>query len=210
MKTAVKWIKAFPSFGVAVAVAVGLIAASPARSADAKSSGLKDATILVIRHAEKPAEGFELSPEGQKRAEAYVGYFKAYQVGGKPLKLDYLVATADSKNSHRPRLTIEPLGKALGVAVESRFKNKDSQGLVDELRATEHGKNILIAWHHGEIPNLIKALGADPTKLLPEGKWPADEFASVIEMRFDHAGELIPGSAKLIKEALMPGDPKPE
>jgi len=195
---------------LAIVLAVGLIAASPAKSADSKASALKDATILVIRHAEKPAEGFELSPEGKKRAEAYISYFKNYQVEGKPLKLDYLVATADSKNSHRPRLTIEPLGKALGLPVDSRVKNKDFQSLVDELRTKEHGTNILIAWHHGEIPNLVKALGADPMKLLPEGKWPTEEFASVIELRFDQRGELIPGSPKLVKESLMPGDPKPE
>jgi hypothetical protein len=208
MKLAVKRAKAFST--ITIALAIGLIAARPAISADSKNSGLKDATVLVIRHAEKPAEGFELSPAGQKRAEAYVSYFKNYQIDGKPLKLDYLVATADSKNSHRPRLTIEPLGKALGLPVDARVKNKDFQSLVDELRVKEHGTNILIAWHHGEIPNLVKALGADPMKLLPEGKWPVEEFASVIELRFDHDGGLIPGSAKLIKEALMPGDPKPE
>ncbi len=208
MEIDVKSAKAFSIF--TIACTIGLIAASPAISADSKPSALKDATVLVIRHAEKSADGFELSPDGQKRAEAYVNYFKSYQVDGKLVKLDYLVATADSKGSHRPRLTIEPLGKALGLKVDLRFKNKEFQGLVDDLRAKEHGRNILIAWHHGEIPNLIKALGADPMKLLPDGKWPNEEFASVIELRFDHEGGLIPGSAKLVKEALMPGDAKRE
>ena len=193
---------------LAASLVIGLVAVLPASSADVKASGLKDTAVLVIRHAEKPDTGFELSPAGQKRAEAYTNYFKTYRLEGKPLKLDYLVATADSKNSHRPRLTIEPLGKALNLSVDSRFKNKQFQDLVDELLAKEHGKQILICWHHGEIPNLIHALGADPAKLLPEGKWPAEEFASVVELRFDHEGKLIPGSARLLKEGLMPGDSK--
>src|ERR1700722_14341307 len=68
---------------------------------------LKDAVILIIRHAEKTASGDELSPDGYKRADAYVNYFKNYQVDGKPLKIDYLYAAADSKNSKRVRLTVE-------------------------------------------------------------------------------------------------------
>ena len=149
---------------------IATLAVSSAVSAEEKVLGLKDATVLIIRHAEKPESGFELSPAGQKRAEAYVNYFQTNAFGGKSLKLDYLIATADSKNSHRPRLTIEPLGKALNLNVDSRFKNKQFQEMVDDLKTKEHGKNILICWHHGEMPNLFQAMGADPAKLLPEGK----------------------------------------
>jgi len=64
----------------------------------------------------------------------------------------------------------------------------------------------LIAWHHGEIPNLVQALGADPGKLFPEGKWPASVFGWVIELRFDHNGQVIPEATKCIHEHLMPDD----
>jgi broad specificity phosphatase PhoE len=191
-------------------VVIGLVSISSAFSVEEKAPGLRDATVLIIRHAEKPESGFELSPAGRKRAEAYTSYFRTNAFGGKSLKLDYLIATADSKNSHRPRLTIEPLGKALSLNVDSRFKNKQFQEMADDLKAKEHGKNILICWHHGEIPNLLQALGADPAKLLPEGKWPTEEFASVIELRFDPEGRLIPGAARCVKETLVIGDAKAE
>lgn len=165
---------------------------------------LKDTVILIIRHAEKPTSGFELSPAGKKRAEAYVGYFQRFTIDDKPLKLDYLFATADSPKSHRPRLTIEPLSKALGIKIDDRFKNDDFSQLAREIQNHQHGKNILICWHHGRIPMLLKALGANPEQLLPNGKWPAQVFGWLIELRYDENGKLF--QSRCIDESLMPDD----
>lgn len=169
---------------------------------------LSDAVILIIRHAEKPASGPGLSPAGQQRAEAYVPYFRNFTVDSTPLDLDYLVATADSRVSQRPRLTLEPLGKALQLKIDLRFQSKQGQELAAELQARPHGKRILIAWHHGAIPELLRALGADPAKLLPRAKWPDAEFAWVLLLRYDQAGHLIPNATRRIPEGLMPGDSK--
>jgi hypothetical protein len=126
-----------------------------------------------------------------QRADAYTNYFRNLTVDAKPLKLDCLIATADSKNSHRPRLTLEPLGKTLGLPLDLRFKNKESEQLALELQTRPHGKQIIICWHHDQIPVLIRALGADPAKLLPDGKWPDDVFSWVMQLRQD----LMPGDA---------------
>lgn len=165
---------------------------------------LKDAVILIIRHAEKPAEGFELSPAGKMRAKAYVGYFKKFTVDGKPLKLDYLFSTADSSKSHRPRLTIEPLSKALGIKIDSRFSDDEYAKLAADIQNQPHGRNILICWHHGKIPDLLSALGVNPKRLLPAGKWPNDVFGWLIQLRYDKNGKLF--DASCINEDLMPGD----
>lgn len=167
---------------------------------------LSDATILIIRHAEKPPAGPGLAPEGQARAEAYVTYFQEYRVGSKPLRLDYLVAADDSEHSQRSRLTLEPLGQAIGLKPELRFQAKRPQDLAEDLQSRPHGKNMLICWHHREIPDLLKALGAEPERLLPHGEWPAQQFGWVIQLRYDHEGRLIPGKTQRIKEHLMPGD----
>jgi hypothetical protein len=168
--------------------------------------GLKDAVVLVIRHAEKPESGNELSAEGVERAKAYVHYFETFQVDGKLLKLDSLFATRDSKNSSRPRLTLEPLGRALNIPVNLNFKNKEPEALAHELETTPHGTHILICWHHEKIPDLLHDLGADPGALLPEGKWPASVYGWVIELRYDHQGRLEPAECKRINEALRPAD----
>jgi len=186
-----------------------ILAALTARSAEpaaSESPALKNAVVLIIRHAEKPDSGYDLSPAGYQRADAYPGYFKGLVVDSQPLKLDYVFATADSKGSHRPRLTVEPLGKALRLQIDTRFTNKKFQEMVDEIQMKDHGRRILICWHHGEIPNLVRALGADPDKLLPEGKWPNDVFGWMLQLRYDENGRLIPGETRRINEKLMPGD----
>jgi hypothetical protein len=169
-----------------------------------EAPGLKNTMVLVIRHAEKPETGDYLTPVGEARAKAYVGYFKNYTVDSKPITIDYLVATADSKGSKRPRLTVTPFSKATGLAIDQRFASKDFQGLADDLRAKPHGAHILICWHHGQIPDLLEALGANPQKLFSKGKWPDDTFSWVIQLRYDDKGQLV--EAKRISENLMPGD----
>jgi hypothetical protein len=172
-------------------------------SAHAKSdgnSGLADATVVIIRHAEKPDSGTDLSPEGQAHAQAYVGYFQHLVLDGVPFRPDVLVASADSKNSARERLTLAPLAQALGLPIDQRFADKDVKALFQALASESHGKSILIAWHHGELAKLIHAFGTDPDALLPKGKWPDSVFNWTVVLRYDHAGKLIPGSAHIIQQ----------
>jgi hypothetical protein len=166
------------------------------------SGGLKDAVVLIIRHAEKLETGQDLSPAGFQRADAYVKYFGDFQVDGKPLKLDSLFAAADSKNSHRPRLTLEPLSRSLHLAIDTSFKDKAPELLADELKSKPHGQGILVCWHHGKIPELMRALGAAPSALLPDGKWPDAEFGWVIELHYDGAGKLLADQCRRIDEHL--------
>jgi len=65
------------------------------------SVGLADATVLIIRHAEKPDSGTGLAPAGEVRAQAYIGYFQHLRLNGVVFRPDTL--TADSKNSESGR-----------------------------------------------------------------------------------------------------------
>jgi broad specificity phosphatase PhoE len=168
--------------------------------------GPKDAVVLIIRHAEKPDTGPGLSPRGQQRAEAYKHYFKKFTVDSKRLRPDAVFAAKDSKQSQRPRLTVEPFAKAAKLRIDTRFGTNQSAELAAFLRATQQGKRILICWHHGDIPDLLRALGAKPETLLPRGKWPNPVFAWVVLLSYDQDGRLIPASTRLINEHLMPGD----
>jgi hypothetical protein len=195
--------------GMALAGAASL-AQAPATATNApavkESNALRNVVILIVRHAEKPESGMELSPAGLQRADAYTNYFRSFMVDSKPLSLDCLIATADSNNSHRPRLTLEPLSKSLGLPLDTRYRNTESGQLAAELQTRPHGRQILICWHHGQIPALLQALGADPAKLLPGGQWPDAVFSWVIQLHYDQEGRLMPGETKRIPENLMPGD----
>jgi broad specificity phosphatase PhoE len=197
----------FASVWLAITLAT-VQAQMPATNAPTPKSreGLRNTVILIIRHAEKPETGMELTPAGVARANAYTNYFKSFTVDAKPLHLDHIFATADSKGSMRPRLTAEPLGRALGIILDVRYKDKQAAELAEEIQTKQHGKQILICWHHGQIPALITALGGDPAALLPGSKWPDDVFSWVVELRYDQDGKLIPGQTKCINENLMPGD----
>jgi broad specificity phosphatase PhoE len=168
--------------------------------------GPKGSTVLIIRHAENPPSGHGLSPTGEQRAKAYKDYFLNFTVDSKRLEPQVILVADDSKHSHRPRLTVEPFAKAAKLPIDSRFDNKQPTDLAAELRANDQGKVILICWHHGQIPALLRALGAAPETLLPDGKWPRTVYDWVILLSYDENGHLIPGSTRRISEHLLQGD----
>jgi hypothetical protein len=167
---------------------------------DVGGSALANAVVLIIRHAEKPDSGAGLSPAGQVRAQAYVKYFQNYQLDSARLQLDCLIAAADSAESCRPRLTLEPLSRATGLPIDTRFKDQDFQSLAESLETTKQGSQILICWHHGEIPMLLSAFGMDPKALLPDGRWPDEKFGWVLQLPFDDSGRVAGSKAKRVKE----------
>jgi hypothetical protein len=168
--------------------------------------GPKNSVVLIIRHAEDADTGRGISPLGQERAEAYKNYFLNFTVDSKRLEPDVVLAAKDSKKSHRPRLTVEPFAKAAKLPIDTRFGNNQSTELAADLRANHQGKVILISWRHGNIPALLRALGAKPKGLLPGGKWPDSVYDWVILLSYDQDGRLIPASTRRINEHLMPGD----
>jgi len=168
-----------------------LTAGTPDSTADEKVTGLDKAVILIMRHAEKPDAGRGLSSAGEVRAVACTSFFGNLAIDGQPLKLDHIFATRDTRNSRRPRLTVEPTAKVFGLTIDDRFKNRQFPDLVNEIKSWPHGENVLISWHHGKIPRLLRSLGADPQKLLPNGKWPEDAFGWLIQLRYDQNGQLF-------------------
>jgi hypothetical protein len=86
----------------------------------------------------------------------------------------------------------------LGLRIDTRFEDVQFTKLANEILTKPHGQNIFICWHHGEIPQLLQALGADAGQLLPNGKWPDDVYDWVIELRYDTDGQLV--EAKRVNE----------
>jgi phosphohistidine phosphatase SixA len=156
--------------------------------------------VMIIRHAEKPEptdgpKDPNLSPRGFERADALAKVIPAHFP-----KPDYLIATKRSKNSNRPVETITPLSKALHEEIASAFADKEYDQLAHALLTDRKyaGKVVLIAWHHGKIPELAKALGA---KDVPE-KWDDDVFDRLWEIDYKN-GEA---RWKDLPEHALPGD----
>lgn len=138
--------------------------------------------IILMRHADKTddPENEDLSDAGAARAEHLATYIP--QSFRKP---DYIIATAHSKHSNRPRETVTPLANALGLKVEHDFENDDFEDLVDEVFSNPDykGKTLVICWHHGKLPAIAALLGA-PQGSYPD-PWPEDAYNIILDFRYD-------------------------
>lgn len=182
------------------------LAALPAACAPNPAAPLtRPKTILLIRHAEKPTDDFDmhLSREGAKRAEALPSLFDNDRSDPFPVP-DFLFAAAESKHSNRSAETIAPLARALKQTVNVEFSNDQYGKLARELFANPKyaGKTVLICWHHGTLPELAARLSATD---VPD-KWKDPVFDRVWMVTFDEMNRGKP----LMKrpQALMPGDEK--
>src|SRR5579884_469266 len=139
------------------------------------------ARIILIRHAEKPGEtktqavsddavaDTGLAPRGAYRAGAYAAYFDPKRSGGLYPAIEHIFATKATAHSNRPVLTVTPLAAALGKKIHDQFDDKPAgiSGLAAELLGGNYaGEVILVCWHHGTLPDVVKALGyPNPPKI---------------------------------------------
>jgi phosphohistidine phosphatase SixA len=153
--------------------------------------------VMIIRHAEKPEVSGDpnLTPKGYERANALAKVIP--DNFGKP---DFLIATKKTKGSDRPAETITPLSKAIAETIDTTYKADDVSTLAHEVLSNPkyNGKIVLIAWHHGKIPDLAKALGVTNA---PE-KWQPEVFDRVWKITFDKGV----ATWQDLPEHALPGD----
>lgn len=167
---------------------------------------LKNATILLIRHGEKPGDpevdavedGTFLTQAGRERARAYAAYFQPHlitDVNGNgpayPFEPDAAFATKDSKASHRPRLTAEPVAVNRGLDLNCDYADSELEEAIKAMDAIPE-QRILVCWHHGtiiELANKLLALSGPAPKLPPASrwptKWPGTVFGWTMQIRLD-------------------------
>lgn len=176
---------------IAACALLTILCGNPLMYAENAASNLANATVQVIRHAEKaPGFGASLTPQGFARAEKYARYFHPFEADGKVIQIDALYAGTDSTESSRPRLTLEPLSRATGIPLNTEFSTNEPESLARALAEKSHGEHVLVAWRHKKIPALLNALGADPTALLPGGIWPDSVYDWVVLLHFDSKGQV--------------------
>ena len=173
---------------------VGLCAALPAQG--------KPAQVILIRHAEKPPEGNELSQKGRERAAALAPYFL-----GRPEVVQFKTPVAiyaqglkkeDScADRWRP---YKALAAALKLAVIDKYTHDEFPRMVEEIlsRPEYDGKMVLICWEHKAIPDMARAFGV---KKPPE--WPGAVFDRTWIITF--SADKKPSLASL-PQKLMYGD----
>ena len=124
--------------------------------------------LFIVRHAEKANGGGkdpELSPQGQKRADALANILKDSQITS--------VFVTEFK---RTQETAAPTARAAHVS-PTVIPARDIGVLVDKLR-TLNG-NALVVGHGNTIPDLLKALGISTPVSIPEDDY-TEIFAVVL------------------------------
>lgn len=128
----------------------------------------RPAQIILIRHAEKPADPANphLSRAGVKRAEQLVSFITtdpAMTRFGLPVAV-FATRTTKDDNGQRTQETVAPLARALKLPVQTPYLGKDYAALATLILANPayDRKTVLICWNHEEITQLAAALGVTP------------------------------------------------
>ncbi len=115
--------------------------------------------VIIIRHAEKPERGHDLTVKGRERAAA-LGPFFLNGDRGTPAAI-YAQGPSDDHPSRRSVETVTSLARELKLDVKVRHRGENAEMIKEILSKPEYdGKVVLICWSHKEIPGLATALGA--------------------------------------------------
>ena len=159
---------------------------------EAKNAPDKNLKVVIIRHGEKPADGDNLSCQGQNRA-----LLLANVLHQKIKVPDYTYVPAlktDKATTHsRMFQTVTPFAVKYNLTINSKYGGNDFAALSKSV--FKKTGTVLMVWNHSEIPELAKALGVNSP---PD--WAQADFDSI--WMITYAG----GKAQLAqdKESLNP------
>ncbi|KUJ82948.1 hypothetical protein AVO43_10395 [Microbulbifer sp. ZGT114] len=175
-----------------------LLMTSELRAAQASD----EMTLVVVRHAEKPAEGLGLlTCQGLNRASLLPEYFrqnfskpdfifapdpsvKATEIHGDGKRHDYV----------RPLLTIGPTAVYFQVPINTQIPYNDPGLLADTLLSKPYlGSTVYVAWEHMNIDLLVKILLRRFNSDAKVPEWPNSDYDTVFVFRIK--GE--PGSGSI-------------
>ena len=149
------------------------------------------AQVMIIRHAEKPPEGTQLSSKGKERAAALAAFFignPGLTRFGTPVAI-YAAGIKDENSSRRSIQTVTPLAAVLRLKVIDTFKHNGFRQMVEEIKANPQydKKMVLICWEHHLIPIIAKAFGVKnaPTK------WSGTVFDRLWVLNFQSDGSIV-------------------
>lgn len=133
--------------------------------------------VVIIRHAEKSDNGYNLSCKGLNRSlDLPAVLYNKYKL---PAKI-FVPAVDNGKSAGKLRMleTITPFAVKYNLNIDSRFDVKDAKELAAAIMKTNG--YALVVWEHNNIINIVKALGVNNYFT----KWNNDDFDSILIIDF--------------------------
>jgi hypothetical protein len=157
------------------------------------STNTKNLKVIIIRHAEKPVKGDNLTCQGINRSLELPGLLSSKF--GIP---DYIyvpsLGLGQSTKHSRMFQTVIPLAAKYNLSINSKYDEKDSSGIANDIK-TKQG-TVLIVWEHHAIPPIVAALGVSDYNLV----WDDTDFDSIWIITFSNGMVTLTKD----KEGLMP------
>jgi len=151
--------------------------------------------IVIIRHAEKPAQGDNLSCKGQNRALQLADVL--FDKFGLPERTYVPSLKQGGATKHARMLqTVTPFVVKHNLQINSKFDESDAKAVAADV--LQRSKLVLMVWEHSKIQALAQSLGAADAP-----KWDGHDFDSIWVITF------AAGQARLntdAKQGLEPAE----
>lgn len=162
-------------------------------NAFAQKSNLDSLKIVFIRHAEKPVKGDNLTCQGINRSLKLPAIITA-KFGVPALVFVPALGLGEATKHARMFQTIVPLAAKYNLTINSSRTEKDSLGMAADLKS--RAGVVLVAWEHGGIAPIARALGVKEAGL----KWPDDDYDSIWIVTFKNGIAVLNKD----KEGIIP------
>ena len=161
------------------------------------------AEVLIIRHAEKPEQGPNLSDQGWLRAQKLPVLFherSEFLDNGQPTAL-FAMKPDHVGGSLRAIQTLHYVSEDLNKTIVTNFIRDDYNSLVSDIKINSqyNKKTVLICWEHKVILDIARAFG-----IKNPPNWPSSQFDRVWKIKLDQNGEI--SSFADLPQRLLTGD----
>jgi len=140
--------------------------------------------VVIIRHAEKPDNGDNLSCKGFNRSlQLPAALYNKYKL---PDKI-FVPSVDNGKSANQLRMleTITPFAVKYNLKIDSKFGVDDTKDLADAIMKANG--YVLIVWEHDKIDNIVKALDVDTKGI----KWNDNDFDSIWIIDFKNGKGIL-------------------
>ena len=150
--------------------------------------------VVIIRHAEKPDKGDNLSCQGLNRALALPAMlYSKYKLPDHIFVPD--MKSGKSTNQSRMYQTIVPFAVKYNRDIDTRYSVDDVKNLADAIMKISG--YVLVVWEHDKIPDIVQALGIKDKDL----KWKDSDYDSIWIITFKDGKPAL----TVDKENINPG-----